>query len=456
MTTTGMPQLEEKDWKTLMRWIRSGQVIPVVGPDLVLVEVDGQPGEVVLTRYLAPRLAARLNLSASGDYGSVNEVVREHLRAGGNRGPVYDELRELLEEAGLSPGKALRDLAAIGGFDLFLSSTFDPFLAQALAAVRPGFREERDVVRFHPNKPLDLPAEGAGHVFHLLGDFNTYPDFAIWDEDYMEFVCGLIESRDQLRSLFELLKNRHLLLLGAPASDWIFRFLLRVARQERLSGRTPDGVGEFLTEAMVALEPPLVFFFDKVVATTRVIDGSPASFVEELSRRWKEQAGAPADDEALLARMPDEMPKDSVFISYASEDRAAALALARALHDERVPVWLDKGRLKAGENYEAALESAVRVHCSFFISLISEITEADLERERFVHTERDWAAQRHMDGYIFYIPVEIRETGRPEREPEAFRKIHSHRLPGGVPTPDFVGYVKQLWETYRVSGRPRG
>ncbi|HEX9710342.1 MAG TPA: hypothetical protein VGB42_10310, partial [Candidatus Thermoplasmatota archaeon] len=45
----------EEDWDELILYVRSRQVIPVVGPELVTVEHEG--ARVPLTRWLAPRLA---------------------------------------------------------------------------------------------------------------------------------------------------------------------------------------------------------------------------------------------------------------------------------------------------------------------------------------------------------------------------------------------------------------
>lgn len=136
------------------------------------------------------------------------------------------------------------------------------------------------------------------------------------------------------------------------------------------------------------------------------------------------------------------------------------MAIGRSLHSAGVPIWLDKGRLQAGENYDTTLEASVRVHSSFFISLISPETEADSGRTRYVHKERDWPAGRHVDGFIYYIPVSISpETPpdwKPVAEPACFGKIHYHTLPGGAATPEFIRHIRELIETYRISGRPRG
>lgn len=135
--------LSETDWRDLLRLIHNRQVIPVVGPRLVTV-VDPATGEQVpLHRHLAPALARGLGLENPESFGTWNDVARAHLLGGGERRRVYDELRELLDQLRVDPPPALLALAGITDFDLFISSTPDGLLAQALARQRPGFLPER-------------------------------------------------------------------------------------------------------------------------------------------------------------------------------------------------------------------------------------------------------------------------------------------------------------------------
>lgn len=454
------PPLSDRDWKRILRDIHDGKVIPVIGPELVTVPDPATGAEIPLLQFLAPCLAEELGLPDPLRFTTVNAVACEHLVTGGSRAAIYEELRDILDHLDCPPSAGLLDLARIRDFHFIISSVFDHQLAHALKVVRPDFNPPDDVIAYHPSEALDVP-ESIGNtlLYHILGDYHTSQDFAVWEEDYMEFICKLIEHQDTLERLFRLLKNRQLLLLGSPATDWIVRFFLRVTRQMRLSDRGATAPGEYLADRGLNLEPPLVFFFDKMIQATRVIDGDPTAFVHELHRRWSQLYGHAGSDEEFLSRLPEEMPKDSVFISYASDNRAAAIGLGRALHSAGIPIWLDKGRLQAGENYAATLEAAVRVHSSFFISLISAETEADTERKRYVHKERDWAAGRNVDGFIFYIPVAILPVTtsgwKPVSEPPGLPTLHYQKLPDGVASLDFIRHVRQLVESYRTSGRPR-
>lgn len=460
---TSPASLSDRDWRKILRDIRNGMVIPVIGPELVTVPDPVSGKTMPLYQYLAPRLAESLGLPQPDRYTKINSVACDHLLRGGDEEEIYLCLQEMLDDFDSPPSEALLDLARISDFHLIISSVFDHQLSHALKTVRPDFDSGEHVISYQPGGAVDIPENiGSTLLFHILGDYHTSRDFAVWEEDYMEFICKLIEARDKdtLRRLFSALQNCQLLLLGSPATDWILRFFLRMSRTSRLSHRHHSEPGEYLAARSENLEAPLVFFFDKLIKATRVIDGDPAAFVHELHRRWSEQYGHAASDDDFLSRLPAEMPKDSVFISYASDNRAAALALGRALHSAGIPIWLDKGRLQAGENYATTLEAAVRVHSSFFISLISAETEADTQRSRYFHKERDWAALKHVDGWIYYIPVAIFPEApsgwKPTAEPECFSKIHYHKLPNGEATPDFIRHIRYLVETKRISGHPRG
>jgi len=225
-----------------------------------------------------------------------------------------------------------------------------------------------------------------------------------------------------------------------------------VARQQRLS----DGDHhDYLADQPASLGEPMILFFDQAVKATRVIAGPPAEFVQTLEHAWREKYGAAGSDEEFLQRMPAEIPRGAVFLSYSRDDLGAAVQLARALENAGVPVWMDKVRLEVGANYERSLQHEVKDACSFFVSLISRATEAD--PARYVHRERAWAAQRHVDGFVFYLPLvlDLDEAAQPRLEPESFRQSHYERW-NDATVGHFVLRVRQLVDEFRSAGRPRG
>ncbi|MDP2103674.1 MAG: toll/interleukin-1 receptor domain-containing protein [Candidatus Gracilibacteria bacterium] len=445
--------LDEKRWRSLTRDIHAGQVIPVIGPELVTIATeDGL--QMPLYRHLAIELARELKVVLPPEQPpTLNAVACAWVLSGKSGKAMYDELRELVDSLETPPSQSLLDLASITDFSLFISSTFDPLMGLALQQTCPGFLPERNSLKFHPNNPQDLPLQmPAPFLYHILGTHNTYPDFVVWEEDYIEYVCGLLEKQDNLRVLFEQLRNKDLLLIGSPFNDWIVRFFLRIAKGKRLSEPRNQGRQDYVAQDPSGISHPTIFFFEQQVGSTRIIPGDPRSFAAELALQWRERRGSALKGD-ILSRMTEDMPRGAVFISYSRDDLDVAQELACSLMAAQIPVWLDKKRLDEGHNYERALEYAVKNDASFFISLISKATESD--GNRFVHTERAWAAQRHIDGFVFYIPVLIDEIAEVMLEPPQVAKVHRVLLPGGKVTPDFIQRMQRRVAEHRDYGQPR-
>ena len=276
--------LPEADWHDLLREIHNRQVIPIIGPELVTVP-DPNDGsrQLPLYRVLALQLAGRLRLPVQdAPSTSLNRVACEYLLSGGSRKSIYIEMSELLEKIEAAPPPALCDLASITDFDLYVCGTIDSLLATALEKSRPGFRHQDHVLSYDFKRPVDAPERiEPALVYHIVGSRQTYPNFAVWEEDYLEFICGLALHHAQLERLFLLLKTRYLLLLGAPFHDWIVRLFLFLVKGGRFTNRRKDDIQACLTDRRENLGEPLIFFFNQVVGTTRIIPGAPAEFVQE-------------------------------------------------------------------------------------------------------------------------------------------------------------------------------
>src|SRR5207248_6233116 len=143
-TTTPPSQLEadaweERDWEDLIDDVIAGSVIPVIGSELLIVEVDGRWHP--LYRVVAERLAQRLRLSSAplGETRSINDVICEYLQADRARNTadrVYARVCEVFQELAPSPPPALQQIADISDFKLFLTTAADSLLETAINHAR--------------------------------------------------------------------------------------------------------------------------------------------------------------------------------------------------------------------------------------------------------------------------------------------------------------------------------
>jgi len=76
---------------------------------------------------------------------------------------------------------------------------------------------------------------------------------------------------------------------------------------------------------------------------------------------------------------------DSVFLSYASEDRSDELQVKQAFDESGVDIWFEQSVLDSGDNYRLKLKKNIE-NCSYFVPLISRNTNG-MEKRLF---RRDW------------------------------------------------------------------
>jgi hypothetical protein len=78
-------------------------------------------------------------------------------------------------------------------------------------------------------------------------------------------------------------------------------------------------------------------------------------------------------------------PSHAVFLSYASEDAAAAERIATALRAAAIDVWLDTSELRGGDAWDRQIRKQIH-DCAFFVPVISAHSEARHEG----HLRREW------------------------------------------------------------------
>jgi hypothetical protein len=455
-----LPQLQNLDddaWDDLLNYIEERRVIPIIGPDLLRVETERGPR--LLYEWLAEKLAARLAVDVTGlsQPLTLNDVVCCYLGQRGRREEVYTRLRSIMREVQLAPTTALRQLAQITDFDLFVTTTFDPLLEQALNLERFGGQPTAEVIAYAPNRVADLPVERSQLqrpvVYHLLGRLSASPTYVVSDEDMLEFICALQSEHLTPEKLFHELEHNHLLLIGSDFSNWLARLFLRMAKRRRLSD--PRDVGEVFADDHTMKDDRLVAFLQQVSVRTRVYTGAEA-FVAELHQRWqrRQTSTSPAATAGTAPQrfLPPsrEMPENAIFISYAREDLPAVQRLKAGLDAAGLTTWFDLDRLEGGDDYDRKIHANI-ARCSFFLPVISATTQRRLE----AYFRREWSyavdrSRNIAEGAVFILPVCIDDTSEAAAQvPDKFKSVHISRLPDGEPTPDFLRRLQDLFSARR-------
>ena len=450
--------LDDDAWDDLLSFIEERQVIPIVGPELLQVATSSGPRP--LYDWAAEKLAVRLNVDASQlpEHYTLNDVVCLFLAARGRREEAYVRLRSILKDAPFEPPAALRKLAAIRDFDLFVTTTFDSLLENAINLERFGGAASTEVLSYAPNRVVDLPVErerlSRPVVYHLFGKLSASPTYVISDEDILEYLCALQNESLVPERLFHELERSHLLVIGSAFTNWLARLFLRMAKRRRLSD--PREVGEVLADDSTVQDERLVSFLQQVSVRTRVYTGAER-FVDELYARWQKRnegrAALSVSGSSPARFLPParEMPERAVFISYAREDLPAVQQIKAGLEAAGITTWFDVDRLEVGDDYDRKIQRNIS-RCSYFIPVISSTTEHRLEG----YFRREWSyaldrARNMAEGALFILPVVLDGTLPADAHvPERFKALHFTQLPGGRVTPEFA---QRLVECLRSGSR---
>jgi hypothetical protein len=457
---TAMPVLEDAEefWADLLAFIEGGQVLPVVGPELLTLSVDGQP--VPLYRVVAKTLIDRYRLPAAPSLRDGRELFDavSALAASGKRvrdlyRPVHDILDRLVADHHV-PVAPLRQLASMFHFDLFATTTPDTLLARELNAIR--FADGRgrvDEIEYAPKLPTerrrDIPAlvsSGYTAVFYLFGKADVSPLYAIHDEDALEFPYTLQAGNGPER-MFSQLRSRNLLLIGCNFGDWLSRFFLRLSNSERLFS-DQRSKKEFFIGERATDDRNFVTFLERFSQDSWCYPIAAEAFVTELHARWSarnpQPQAAPHGSEEALAQLQ----RGSIFISYASEDVEAARQLLAELREIGGDVaWFDKSALRPGDEWERFIAAAIQ-RCSLFLPLISTNTEK--RTEGYFRWEWNEAVERskRIEGRRFIVPVVVDAQptsglGQYELLPDRFKALHFSHAPGGRLSGDLKADIRE-------------
>jgi hypothetical protein len=444
---------DEDLWEELIQLIEEGRVIPIVGRELLTFELDGE--RVFLHQWLTRQLAEALRLGDDdrARLTSLNAVACAYLAQGGEPEKIYNRVHKLLRARGAIPiPEPLKKLASIRPFKLFITTTFDSLLTQAINEVWFDGVENTTVVAYSPRDRRDLPTDierlETPLVFHLLGTVSPMQDYVVTEEDALEFIHSL-QSSGAPPNLSSALDDKPLLIIGCSFPGWLVRFFIRASRRSRLL--MARGKTDFVVDSTGRSEPALLAFLRNFKTRTEFFHHTDAvAFVDELHARWHQRLSqqTPQEQRPRLADLPAMKP-GAVFLSYASDDRAAAQAIRDALDEAGIDVWFDRDRLMAGDIFENKIRRHIE-RASLFIPVLSR--SCVTPERRFFRLEWDHAQRVALmapETSHFILPVVIDDLP-PDHDdiPWRFRVVQWEQLKHGRPTADFVELVRLLFRAY--------
>jgi len=385
---------EDADWELLIEDIDQHNFVPVIGPDLLIKGADPSRN---LHCHLVQTLTQRFGIGPAQlptgcSLLDLCSYLDPRARA--------SDIRKAVQAANWPLPEPLTQLAAITGFDLYVSTTFDTLLLEAVKQARAG-AEARVYGMKRPHTEADIASDRlpAPIVFQIFGQLDGTADCALSEEEVLQFTQRLQDPAYRPRHIFDLLARRNLLFLGCGYPGWLGRFFRRVLK---VSGDLRDQ-GLFAHSAFSA-DPGYVHFLKRQSDRLWLKD-SGIHFVSELYSRWRKIH--PAEERA------------PVFISYAREDEPDARELADLFQKVGIAVWFDRSDLRSGEIWNQEIEKAIEAS-RVFIPLVSRRSDRTV-KERFVH--REWDLARNMTGKLV-CPLRMDFTAIPRE----FAQTHTRTV----------------------------
>ena len=379
---------DEPLWDKLIQQIIDGNVIPVIGADL-LIDNPCNPHE-----FIIDFLAKGFHLTSKPK--SFSELVYDpdYIKANKNKEEsIYYQVNKLLANIKIPPSQRLKRLLSIRQFPFVITTSFTPIVEQAMQAI---WKDELRVMRFNNNPSnnndikngTDLRKPTIYYMFGKVG--GGAHEYVLTDTDMLDFVSSWLSNSDKERpkNLYNELKDKYLLMLGNNYSNWLFRFIWYSMR------KTNMGHGMM---AYDLLDESLINFLERAETFTKqntsdVID----QIITRLDLKIKQNEQTKFDQ-------PEE--KTDVFISYSRSDSDIAERLYTTLTAHGKRVWYDKQNLTDGGNFMQEIRKAIRT-TKYFIPIFSSNITKEKNESHVYRNEWDLAIEVAISmGRTFIIPL---------------------------------------------------
>jgi len=442
--------VSEREWDKLTSLVVDGRVVPVIGPELLVVNgPDGQPTTLydLWGRMLAEQSA--LPLPRETPVPLLYYVTNYRSQQQAPNDLAYD-IDDVVRRQTSPMPPALLKLASINSFPLYVTTTIDHQLKRALDEVRPGPAGAAQQILFLPRgtkAQVDLPGDvrmtDSPTVFHLFGATSPVDDaFAKTEDDLIQFSWSLLEQQYKPERLFEYMRKKTVLLIGCRFPDWLGRFLIYALHAGSQDAPNVYYVGSYL-------EPGLEDFLRRRKAKIMRVE-HVAGFVDELHRRCLARSS-----ESAPVR-PNSMKRGAVFLSYAHEDKAVVSGMKAQLEAAHIDTWMDESGLEPGAEFQRIIHDNIH-DAAFFVAVISRSLAAPDKPGRFLWKEWKWAEdeamqRRREDAFLQPVCIDDTPSGSRFVEPPFRDALHWTRLQDGRLSDEFIRFLTQGIRHYR-SGR---
>lgn len=404
----------EKDkWDALIEAAVAGNVVPVIGPNIICEYNDGMN----INETIISAISKQLNLSCSHrtfsqllyDSEFLTNLKRSLKNDNLTNNVIYPLVNNLFNnpkniDQYFIPSNALKRLLGIQLFPFVITTSFSPIVENVMKEVW-GKRKVK-VLSFCKDPSKDTKA-GVGDiltaedmskptVYYMFGKSSTIPhSYVLSDNDMLEFCRSWLSEQTRPSNLCTQLKDKYLLMLGCGYSDWLFRFIWFCMN------KTSDAKTTGLMAQDDNNEETLVEYLRRI-ETFLPENKTPEDIIAEIEKRIS------IYNDTHEGEKFNRPPKTStqVFISYSRSDSEVADKLYRYLSDNGLSVWYDRENLLGGSKFMDEIMQAIE-NTKVFVPIISKNVSLQAMDPHVYRQEWNKAIslQQSMGNREFIIPI---------------------------------------------------
>lgn len=399
---------DESRWQQFLNEIDNENVIPVIGPDLLVApkpfkEIVGDDEFVrsenfhqQLISYIADKTGVTSHPRTFSQL-VYDENYKNMVRNNSNQ--IYFLIYQMLsnikqiDEIDEKPSQLLIDLLGTKKFPFVITTSFTPIVENVMEEIYG----KVNVLKFNSN-PQESSQEKGGDikgiqdlkqptVYYMFGKFCNMADrFVVTDSDMMKFCSKWIKGEGVPKNLTDALKKKYLLILGNNYSDWLFRFVWYGLRSTTNEMKSDIVVNDRAEDSFKKFLERLETFFQE----------DPSKVIKSIKEDMEARSMA-----GILRTSYD----TDVFISYSRTDKAVAEKLKNKFEEVNLKVWFDDGSIKKAEDWESAIENGIR-NSRLFLPILTKNIEQESIIPHEYRTEWNIAAtlSSKMGGRIFIVP----------------------------------------------------
>lgn len=398
---------EKENWQILFDQIVRGNVIPVIGPEIV--ELGGKTSTQTIINAFAE--ACGIEEDGVNSFSQLihdNRFKREfegeeiHLLINEN----IDNIVELYATEG--DNVLLRKFLSIPYFPFVITTVCDPIVENIMREIH-GDELQVKCFRNDPNKNDDInngDATKMPTVYYMFGKADNKSDsFVLTDTDILKFARTWMLPKDIASDampsvMSSVLSKYYLLVVGCNYQDWLFRFIwyamkddgFGVAKARQTENKEVIMPGGMYTHPNKDMQ--LIDFLNHVNTFTQ-----PGLNLNDFVNRIVE--GVKTTEEAIRSREAKDkydilscIPKmgTDVFISYSRGDKHIVQELHKVFVDKGLHVWYDFNSLRKGQDFMNQIKDAIR-NSTFFVPVFTDTIIKQAKEEHPYRLEWKYAVE---------------------------------------------------------------